>query len=217
MQLCPMQRLAAGPLAWWQTHSGPATGADGNAAMHAHLVADLAHACVVVVPGVRRRAGNDELRAEEQGCLLEAVVVDEAGRLIEAVWQRLEEDGRCGDALLRGVEAVREVAAVGEVEAHDAVVGLQECSVNCEVGRGAGVWLNVDAPLVGCKAKDFACAVLQEAARQAGGGRVKHGEILVKECVTTAYLAKELYLIDVLVATIVSCIRASLRILVGHA
>ena len=40
-----------------------------------------------------------------------------------------------------------EMATVGEVETHDALVGLEERSVNGEIGRGARERLNVDAPL----------------------------------------------------------------------
>ena len=90
----------------------------------AHAISDLTHARVVDVAAVRARAGDDELGAEERRAALEGVVVDEAGRLVEAVGHGLEVDAGGADALLGRHEAVREVAAVRQVEAHDAVVRL---------------------------------------------------------------------------------------------
>lgn len=49
----------------------------------------------------------------------------------------LEEDGRGRDLLLLRHEAVREVAAVRQVQSHDPPVGLHQGSVDGKVGRGA--------------------------------------------------------------------------------
>lgn len=45
------------------------------------------------------------------------------------------------------------LSSVGQVQAHDAVVRLQDGRVGCEVGGGARVWLDVDAPQVGVQAE----------------------------------------------------------------
>ena len=99
-------------------------------------VGDLPHARVVVVPRVRRRPGHDALGPEQAGRLLELAVVDQARALVEAVGHRLEEDRRRRDALGVGLVAVREVAAVGEVEAHDAVVRVEQGGVDLVEGEG---------------------------------------------------------------------------------
>lgn len=54
------------------------------------------------------------------------------------------------------------VAAVGEVETHEAVVGLEERCVHCHVGRGARVGLHVDTPLLGVEAVGLEGASLAE-------------------------------------------------------
>ena len=102
------------------------------------LVGDLPHARVVVVPRVRRRARHHALGPEQRRGLLELVVVDEAGRLVEAVGHRLEKDRRRRDALGVGLVAVGEVAAVREVEAHDAVVRVEQGGV--DLRREWGWW-----------------------------------------------------------------------------
>mmetsp|Transcript_11909 Transcript_11909/g.50035 ORF Transcript_11909/g.50035 Transcript_11909/m.50035 type:complete len:337 (-) Transcript_11909:50-1060(-) len=154
----------------------------------AHLVADLPHALVVVVARVRGRAGDDQLGAVQHGVGLEGVVVDEAGVLVEPVRQGLEENGGGGDLLLGGVEPVREVAAVGQVEAHDPVVGVQEAGVHLEVGGRSGEGLDVDPPLLGIQT----------------------------ERLQRALLAQRLGLIDELVPAVVPRARVSLGVLVGH-
>lgn len=54
---------------------------------------------------------------------------------VELVGQGLKEDGGGGDLLaIGGVVAVGQMATAGQVKAHDAVVGLQEGCVHCEVG-----------------------------------------------------------------------------------
>mmetsp|Transcript_11910 Transcript_11910/g.50040 ORF Transcript_11910/g.50040 Transcript_11910/m.50040 type:complete len:296 (-) Transcript_11910:20-907(-) len=155
----------------------------------AHLVADLPHALVVVVARVRGRAGDDQLGAVQHGVGLEGVVVDEAGVLVEPVRQGLEENGGGGDLLLGGVEPVREVAAVGQVEAHDPVVGVEERGVHGHVGGGTGVRLHVDAPL--------------------GLVEAVSGE--------RAVLAEDLDLVDVLVTAVVARAGETLGVLVGEA
>lgn len=53
----------------------------------------------------------------------------------DLVGHALEEDGGGGDLLGGGEEAVREVAAVGQVQAHDAPVRLHQRRVHREVRR----------------------------------------------------------------------------------
>ena len=88
------------------------------------------------MPRVRRRPGHDALGPEQAGRLLELAVVDQARALVEAVGHRLEEDRRRRDALGVRLVAVREVAAVGEVEAHDAVVRVEQGGVDLVEGEG---------------------------------------------------------------------------------
>mmetsp|Transcript_53782 Transcript_53782/g.120641 ORF Transcript_53782/g.120641 Transcript_53782/m.120641 type:complete len:331 (+) Transcript_53782:191-1183(+) len=74
-------------------------------------VADLADARIIPITGVRRGAGHDQLGAEHEGQLLHLVIVDVASLRVDVVRQRLEVDGGGAYLLLRGVEAVRQVAA----------------------------------------------------------------------------------------------------------
>lgn len=55
------------------------------------------------------------------------------------------------------------MAAVGQVQSHDPAVGLQQGIVDGEVGGGAGVRLDVDAPLFGIKAEGFQGPILGQA------------------------------------------------------
>ncbi len=96
-------------------------------------VSDLAHARVVVVPRVRRGTGHHALGPEQRRRLLQLVVINEARGLVEAVGHRLEEDGGGRDALGVGLVAVGQVAPVGEVEAHDAVVRVEQGRVDLEL------------------------------------------------------------------------------------
>mmetsp|Transcript_19454 Transcript_19454/g.34683 ORF Transcript_19454/g.34683 Transcript_19454/m.34683 type:complete len:299 (-) Transcript_19454:608-1504(-) len=77
------------------------------------LVSDGAHAGVVIVARVGGRASDDELGAEQLGRLLDLVVVDEAGGLVQPVGHGLEVDGHRRDLLGVGLVPVAEVAAVG--------------------------------------------------------------------------------------------------------
>ena len=54
------------------------------------------------------------------------------------------------------------MAAVGQVEAHDAAVRLDERRVDREVGRGAGQGLHVDAPLGGVEPEHLEGALLRQ-------------------------------------------------------
>merc|ERR1712010_331452 len=152
------------------------------------LVRDLPHPAVVVEPSVGARAGDDELWPEKGGVLLQSVVVNQTGLLVEPVGHGLVVDAHGGDLLLVGLVAVAEVAAVRKVERHDAVVGLEERAVDVEVRGGSGEGLDVDAPLFGVQPEGLEGPLLAEA--------LGH--------------------IDELVSAVVPRAGVALRVLVGH-
>lgn len=78
---------------------------------------------------------------------------------------------------------------MGEIEAHDAVVRVEERRVRREVGRGARERLDVDTPLVRVEAVGLEGALLAEA----------------------------LHLVNVLVAAVVALAGIALRVLIGEA
>lgn len=102
------------------------------------LIADLAETGVVDQTAVGGGAGNNDLGAVGDGQLLEFVVVDVASLLIETVGEGLKVLGNEGDLLGGCLVTVRKMAAVGEIEAHQAVVGIHEGRVDVEVRRGTG-------------------------------------------------------------------------------
>ena len=89
---------------------------------------------------------------------------------------------------LRGLVAVGQVTAVGQVQAHEPVVGLHDGLVCLEVGRAAAQALDVDAPLLRIETKGL----------------------------ESTPLAEQLDLVNVLVATVVAGAGVSLGVLVGH-
>mmetsp|Transcript_3135 Transcript_3135/g.9568 ORF Transcript_3135/g.9568 Transcript_3135/m.9568 type:complete len:280 (+) Transcript_3135:627-1466(+) len=111
------------------------------------LVGDLTHASVIVVAGVGACASNDELRAIHFCVFLELIVVNVTSRLVQPVRHRLEEDGGGRDPLLIGHKPVRKMAAVWQVESHEAVMWFQQPSIHGHVCRGARERLNVYSPL----------------------------------------------------------------------
>ena len=135
---------------------------DARCCCCSHLVADLAHARIVDVPRVGRGAGDNHFWAEQRRRRLERVVIDVAGRLVQSVRHRLEVDGDHRDLLRVRLEAVREVAAVWEVEAHDAVMRLADGGEDGKVGGRAGQRLHVDAPLCRVRAERAQRAVPAE-------------------------------------------------------
>ncbi len=155
----------------------------------ANLIGDRAHGDVVPIASIGRAAADDELGAESLGGLAELDIVNEAGGGVDLVRERLEVDGGGGDLLGGGVEAVGEVTARGEIETHDAVVGLEETSVDLEVGGRSGVGLDVHTPLGGIQTK--------------GLERARNAEVLNH--------------VDVLVATIVTLAGVALGVLVREA
>lgn len=118
-----------------------------------NLISNLPKPLVIPIPGIRTPAADDQSGAEIQCLLLEAIVIDVTRLGVHLVGQALEVNRGGADLLAAGgVVAVGEVAAGGEVEAHDAVVGVEDSGVGGEVGRGAAVGLDIDAPLGGVEA-----------------------------------------------------------------
>lgn len=82
------------------------------------------------MPRVRRGPSNNAFRPEQRRVLLEPVVINQTGRLVQTVRHRLEEDRRRRDALVVGLVSVGQVAPVREVEAHDTVVRVEQGGVD---------------------------------------------------------------------------------------
>ncbi|KOM43817.1 hypothetical protein LR48_Vigan05g142200 [Vigna angularis] len=69
------------------------------------------------------------------------------------------------------IVALGEVAAGGEIQTHDAVVGLEQCSVGGEVGRRTRVGLDVDAPPGGIEMEGLEGAGTTQVGETYGGRR----------------------------------------------
>ena len=104
----------------------------------ADLVGDLAEAREVELARIGRPAGEQQLRAVLARDARDLVHVDQAGLAVDLVGGDVVE--AAGDVDLH---AVREVAAVGERQAHDRVAGLQQRVVDGGVRLRAGVRLDV--------------------------------------------------------------------------
>ena len=100
---------------------------------------DRGHALEVPDPWVGGRATDDELRADLLRLGLHRVVVDALGVLADAVRVDLVE--AAGEVERH---AMGQVAAMGQVHAHDPVAGLEDAEVGRHVGLGARVRLDVD-------------------------------------------------------------------------
>jgi len=61
------------------------------------------------------------------------LIVDDASLLIQPVWESLVVLGYGGDLLGGCLVPVRQMAAVGEVETEDTVVGIEDSGVGVEV------------------------------------------------------------------------------------
>jgi hypothetical protein len=114
-------------------------------------VGDLTHASVVEVARVRGGTADDDPGLEEDGVLLQSIVVDETSRGVDLVRERLEVDGRGRDLALGGVSTVSEVTSVSETKAHDAVLGLNESGEGGEVGGRASATKEDDVSVCGAK------------------------------------------------------------------
>ena len=106
--------------------------------VRADLVGDLPEALEVQQARVRRPAGEDHLRPALVGDPLHLVHVDQARLAVDLVG---------GDVVQLAADVdlhpVGEVAAVGQLEPHHRVAGIEQRVVDGGVGLGAGVRLDV--------------------------------------------------------------------------
>ena len=103
-----------------------------------HLVADLPKEGEIPGAAVGRGAHHDHLGLVLQGQGADLVHVDPLVLLAHVVGHEFVEDARA----VQGV-AVGQVAAVGEVQAHHRITGLQGGEVDGHVGLGAAVGLDI--------------------------------------------------------------------------
>lgn len=148
----------------WDDTRGDETGDVGHVGeeVGTSLVGHLAELGVVQETGVCGGTSHDELWAVEHGELLELDIVDQAGLLVKAVWEGLKVFGDGGDLLGWGLVAVGQVAAMWKVESHESVVDVEDGGVCLEVGWGAGVWLDVDAPFCWVELEGLESALLAQ-------------------------------------------------------
>ncbi len=166
--------------------------ADVSHVAHEHgstFVSNSPHPGEVPVSRVRTSTRDDHLRPEVQSLLLKLVVIDEASLIVHLVGQALEENRSGGNLLAsRGVVAMCEMTTRRQIQAHDAVMRLQQSSVNCEVSRRSRVRLHIDTPF----------------------RRVK------MESLESSLLTQILNLVNELVPSIVASARKTFRVLVGE-
>ena len=102
---------------------------------------------VIDVARVTTHAGNDEFRSEEHCVFFQLVIIDQPSRLIHFVRHRLEKYRRCRDFLRGREEAVRQVATIRQIEAHDATARSNDPGKDGKVSGRSGIGLDVDVPL----------------------------------------------------------------------
>ena len=93
--------------------------------------------CAARIPPRPRRRARARTQAQTP-CTAWRQSTPRTRRLVEAVRHRLKEDRRRGDALVVGLVPVAQVPAVREVEAHDAVVRVEQGGV--DLRREWGWW-----------------------------------------------------------------------------
>ena len=104
----------------------------------AYLVGNLAHTGIVPLTAVGRAATDDEFRLLFECETLHLIIVHAACLLVEIVAHRIVEDSGGVD-----MAAMREVAAVVEVESHEGVAWLEHRKQHGCVGLCARVGLYV--------------------------------------------------------------------------
>ena len=104
----------------------------------ADLVGDLAHAGPIPVTAVGAAAADDQFRVMLEGLLLHVLVVNHAGLFLHLVANHL-----VVDAAEVHRAAVREVATVVEVHAHEGVAAVEAGQEHSHVGLCAAVGLHV--------------------------------------------------------------------------
>ena len=104
----------------------------------ADFVSDVREQLEVDGTGISRSTGNDQLGLILLSHVPDLVVVNEAGFVVHIIGDNIIV--LTGDI---GGAAVGQVAAVSQAHAHESVAGLQERQLNCHVGLGAGVGLDI--------------------------------------------------------------------------
>ena len=140
-------------------------------------IGDLAHAFVVDEAAVGGRAGHKDFGAVHEGIFLEGLVVDDPGFEVDSVGKGFEIGGDSRYLLQRGLIAVTQVAAVGEIEAHQSLMWPHDRLIDLEIRRTAAQSLDVNSPFL----------------------RVE------LECLEGSGLARQFNHVDKLVASIVTC------------
>ena len=104
----------------------------------ANCVANRAETLEVPMARVGRAAGDDHLRLVLARQRLDLIHIDRDGSPIDAVGDWLEPAARHVDR-----RAVGQVAAGGEIEAHERIAGLHQSQEDALIGLAAGIGLNV--------------------------------------------------------------------------
>ena len=129
------------------------------------IVARLAHSRVIDLSRVRGRTGDDNLRSKRLRQLVQLLVIDQTRRFVQSVWHGVEVNGRGGNLLGVGLETVRQVTAVRQVQTHDSVPWVQQRRVHLKVRRRTRQGLNVHSPLVWVQMKRLQRSLLAQTLR----------------------------------------------------
>lgn len=117
------------------------------------LISNLLKPLVIPIPGISTASTNNQLGPEIQRLLLQSIVVNIPRLRINLVGQALEINRGRANLLPSGcIVPVGQMAARRQIEPHDTVVGVEHRRVGGEIGRGAAVWLDIDAPFGGVEA-----------------------------------------------------------------
>ena len=104
----------------------------------ADLVGNLPHPGIVPFAGIGGSAADDHLWLHFKGDALHLSIVDTTGLRIETIRDRLVQDAGGIDR-----RAMREMPAVGKIQAHKGVARVKDSHLDGQVGLGAGMGLHV--------------------------------------------------------------------------
>ncbi|KAH3684556.1 hypothetical protein WICPIJ_004446 [Wickerhamomyces pijperi] len=132
----------------WDHASSDQTGDVGHVdnQVGTNLVGDFSHSLVVDQSTVSRGTGNQHLWSEQDGVLLQGVVVNDTGFQVNSVWHGFEVGGNSRDLSGVGLVTVGQVTTVWQIQTHQSFVwlhdGLQFDSVNVLVTTVVtGTWV----------------------------------------------------------------------------
>ena len=108
---------------------------------------------------------DDNLRSKRLRQLVQLLVIDQTRRFVQSVWHGVEVNGRGGNLLGVGLETVRQVTAVRQVQTHDSVPWVQQRRVHLEVRRRTRQGLHVHSPLVWVQMKRLQRSLLAQTLR----------------------------------------------------